>query len=72
MAWHSIFLNFLFAALVVGGICGSLLWAIATQHRDWPRRTQDIGRMTTRGGATMTPPDKEHRSLMRPLANRLT
>jgi hypothetical protein len=30
------FLNFLFAAIVVGGIVGSHLWAIATQHRDWP------------------------------------
>jgi hypothetical protein len=36
MAWYFIFLNFLFAAIVVGGICGSHLWAIATQHRDWP------------------------------------
>jgi hypothetical protein len=36
MAWYFIFLNFLFAAIVVGGIVGSHLWAIATQHRDWP------------------------------------
>lgn len=43
MAWHSVFLNFLFAALVVGGVCGSLLWAIATQHRDWPRHARAGG-----------------------------
>ena len=36
MAWYFIFLNCLFAAIVVGGIVGSHLWAIATQHRDWP------------------------------------
>jgi hypothetical protein len=44
MAWYFIFLNFLFAAIVVGGIVGSHLWAIATQHRDWPvsqRKTAD-------------------------------
>jgi hypothetical protein len=38
MAWYFIFLNFLFAALVVGGIVGSHLWAIATQHGDLPGR----------------------------------
>lgn len=43
MAWHSIFLNFFFTALVVVAICGSLVWAIATQHRDWPRRDQGTG-----------------------------
>jgi hypothetical protein len=37
MAWYFIFLNFLFAAIVVGEIVGSQLRAIATQHRDWPR-----------------------------------
>ena len=36
MAWYFVFLNFLFAAIVVGGIVGLHLWAIATQHRDWP------------------------------------
>jgi hypothetical protein len=36
MAWYFISLNFLFAAIVVGGIVGSHLWAIATQRRDWP------------------------------------
>jgi len=35
MAWYFIFLNFLFAAIVVGAM-GSHAWAIATQHRDWP------------------------------------
>lgn len=38
MAWYFIFLNFLFAAIVVGGIVGSHAWAIATQHQDWPTR----------------------------------
>jgi hypothetical protein len=37
MAWYFIFLNFLFAVIVVGGIVGSHFWAIATQHRDWSR-----------------------------------
>jgi hypothetical protein len=31
MAWYFIFLNFLFAAIVVGGIVGSHLWAIAVK-----------------------------------------
>ena len=37
MAWHFIVLNVLFAAIVIAGICGLQSWAIATQHRDWPR-----------------------------------
>jgi hypothetical protein len=41
MAWYFILLNFLFAAIVVGGILGSHLWAIATQHRDWPVRQRE-------------------------------
>jgi hypothetical protein len=40
MAWHSILLNFLLAELVVVAICGSLLWAIATQHQDWPQHAR--------------------------------
>jgi quinol-cytochrome oxidoreductase complex cytochrome b subunit len=37
MAWYFISLNLLFVAIVVGGIVGPHLWAIATQHRDWPK-----------------------------------
>ena len=33
MAWYFVALNVLFAALVVGVICGGLVWAIFTQHR---------------------------------------
>jgi hypothetical protein len=40
MAWYFIFLNFLFAAIVLGGILGSHAWAIATQHRDWPDHSE--------------------------------
>lgn len=42
MAWYFIFLNFLFAMIVVGTICGMHSWAIATQHHDWPARDREI------------------------------
>ena len=41
MARHFIFLNFLFAAVVVSGIVGLHAWAIATQHRDPPSGQRD-------------------------------
>ena len=40
MASYMIILNGFFAALVLTGITGSLLWAIATQRRDWPAGSQ--------------------------------
>ena len=48
MAWYFIFLNFLFAAMVVGGILGSHAWAIATQHRDWPHYGETAFAQATR------------------------
>ena len=40
MALYLIILNVTCVALVVTGIAGSLLWAIATQQRGWPSRLQ--------------------------------
>lgn len=54
MAWYFIFLNFLFAAIVVGGICGSLLWAIATQQRDWPGWQPDTATTEARPEPALT------------------
>lgn len=36
MAWYLILINFSLALLVIVGVCGTLLWAIASQRRDWP------------------------------------
>jgi hypothetical protein len=54
MAWYFIFLNFLFAAIVVGGIVGSHLWAIATQHRDWPESQRKIAAAEATGAPRLT------------------
>lgn len=37
MAAYLIVLNVFLVALVIAAVCGSLLWAIATQHHHWPR-----------------------------------
>lgn len=34
MPWYFIALSSVFATLVVVAICGSLMWAVLTQHRD--------------------------------------
>jgi hypothetical protein len=48
MAWYFIVLNFLFAAIVLGGILGSHTWAIATQHRDWPSAQRETATAAAR------------------------
>lgn len=40
MPTYLIIINIFFVALVITGVCGALLWAIATQRRDWPSRLQ--------------------------------
>lgn len=44
MAWYVVSLNILFAVVVLGTICGSQLWAIAKQGRDWPEPRRDVAR----------------------------
>ena len=57
MAWYFIVLNIIFATLVVGGVCGSLVWAIFTQHRDHECEEIRLGRRRLRIGVRLVPLD---------------